>query len=224
MLCDRGGTVVEKRGVGMTENEAIDELNTSIDLAKMCTENLERKREVQGYETAIKALKGIQQYRELEKRLIDMFGGEVSLETAVEELERYLKEPGNPHPINAKILTYEDAADWDAYRAIGTPEELITAMKYVRLAKAHRTVGKVIEECAKYEEIGTPEECRAAVEKQKAKKPILALCGNCQGSCDNCDRYIDRCPSCNGDLYSETSKHYDCCPNCGQRLDWSNEK
>lgn len=50
-------------GAGMTENEAIDELNTSIDLAKMCTENLERKREVQGYETAIKALEEIQQYR-----------------------------------------------------------------------------------------------------------------------------------------------------------------
>lgn len=49
----------------MTENEAIDELNTSIDLAKMCTKNLERKREVQGYETAIKALKEIQQYREI---------------------------------------------------------------------------------------------------------------------------------------------------------------
>lgn len=47
----------------MTENEAIDELNTSIDLAKMCTKNLERKREVQGYETAIKALEEIQQYR-----------------------------------------------------------------------------------------------------------------------------------------------------------------
>ena len=47
----------------MTENEAIDELNASIDLAKMCTENLERKREVQGYETAIKALEEIQQYR-----------------------------------------------------------------------------------------------------------------------------------------------------------------
>lgn len=47
----------------MTENEAIDELNTSIDLARMCTENLERKREVQGYETAIKALEEIQQYR-----------------------------------------------------------------------------------------------------------------------------------------------------------------
>lgn len=135
MLCDRGGTVVEKRGVGMTENEAIDELNTSIDLAKMCTENLERKREVQGYETAIKALKEIQQYRELEKRLTGMFGGELSLEDVTDELERYLKEPDNTHPINAKILTYEDAAAWDAYRAIGTPEE-----------------------------------CRAAVEKQTAKK------------------------------------------------------
>ena len=49
----------------MTENEAIDELNASIDLAKMCTENLERKREVQGYETAIKALEEIQKYRKI---------------------------------------------------------------------------------------------------------------------------------------------------------------
>ena len=49
----------------MKREEAIDELNTSIDLAKMCTENLERKREVQGYETAIKALEEIQQYREI---------------------------------------------------------------------------------------------------------------------------------------------------------------
>lgn len=52
-------------GAGMTENEAIDELNASIDLAKMCTENLERKREVQGYETAIKALEEIQKYRKI---------------------------------------------------------------------------------------------------------------------------------------------------------------
>ena len=52
------------------------------------------------------------------------------------------------------------------YRAIGTPEELKAAMKYVYLAKKHGTVGQVIENCVKYEEIGTPEECRAAVEKQ----------------------------------------------------------
>lgn len=41
----------------MTENESIKELEASIDLAKMCTQNYERKREIQGYEMAINALK-----------------------------------------------------------------------------------------------------------------------------------------------------------------------
>ncbi len=47
----------------MTENEAIKGLETSIDLAKMCTQNYERKREIQCYEMAIKALEEVQQYR-----------------------------------------------------------------------------------------------------------------------------------------------------------------
>ena len=88
--------------------------------------NLENcKKEIQSCEVAIKALEDVQQYRALEKRLTDMFGGELSLEDVTDELERYLEEPGNPHPVNAKILTYEDAAAWDAYRTIGTPEECL---------------------------------------------------------------------------------------------------
>lgn len=47
----------------MTENEAIKGLETSINLAKMCTQNYERKREIQGYEMAIQALEEVQQYR-----------------------------------------------------------------------------------------------------------------------------------------------------------------
>lgn len=47
----------------MTENESIKELETSIDLAKICIQNNERKREIQGYEMAIKALKEVQKYR-----------------------------------------------------------------------------------------------------------------------------------------------------------------
>ena len=43
----------------MTENDAIKELETSINLAKMCTQNCERKREIQGYEKAIQALETI---------------------------------------------------------------------------------------------------------------------------------------------------------------------
>ena len=49
----------------MTENEAIKGLETSIDLAKMCTQNYERKREIQGYEMAINALKEIQKYLQI---------------------------------------------------------------------------------------------------------------------------------------------------------------
>jgi hypothetical protein len=51
--------------VDMTENEAIKELETSIDLAKMCIQNCERKNEIQGYEMAIKALEEVQQYRQI---------------------------------------------------------------------------------------------------------------------------------------------------------------
>lgn len=49
----------------MTENEAIKELETSIDLAKMCTQNYERKNEIQGYEMAIQALEEVQKYRKI---------------------------------------------------------------------------------------------------------------------------------------------------------------
>lgn len=117
----------------MTENEAIERIKTGIccekGTARYCTDACMYGKEKCAYSVAIKALKEIQQYRELEKRLTGMFGGEFSLENVTEELERQLKEPDNPHPINAKILTYEDAAAWDAYRAIGTPEECRAAVE-----------------------------------------------------------------------------------------------
>ena len=58
----------------MTENEAIKELETSRNLAKMCTQNSERKREIESYEIAIKALEEIQAYRAIGtvKEIMDM--------------------------------------------------------------------------------------------------------------------------------------------------------
>lgn len=56
---------MELRRVAMTENEAIKELETSIDLAKMCTQNYERKNEIQGYKMAIQALEEVQKYRKI---------------------------------------------------------------------------------------------------------------------------------------------------------------
>lgn len=155
----------------MTENEAIKELETSIDLAKMCIQNCERKREIQGYEMAIKALEEVQQYR-----------------------------------------------------AIGTPEELKAAMKYVYLAKKHGTVGQVIENCVKYEAIGTVEECREAVEKQTAKKPEFVdtrFMNNGKHISDGCQlQKCYKCPNCNQHIFHVWDDEL-YCKYCGQHIDWS---
>lgn len=115
----------------MTENEAIKGLETSIDLAKMCTQNYERKREIQCYERAINALKEIQKYRKI-----------------------------------------------------------------------------------------TPEECKAAMEKQTAKKPDYEGDGYSDGHLVY-DTWI--CPCC-GKHYEVDYDDYDFCPACGQCIDWSDEE
>ena len=66
----------------------------------------------------------IMHYRDLQARPDDMFGGSMPLSMVVEELEHALIEPGSKHPINAKILTHEEAWMWDEYRKLGTVEEL----------------------------------------------------------------------------------------------------
>ena len=117
----------------MTENEAKRFLKIEKEcINRNCDRNCAQCDIVQkvedlnsAYDAAIKALEDVLQYRALEKRLSDMFCSSVSLKSVVDELERNLKEPDSPHPMKARILTYKESADWDAYRAIGTPEECL---------------------------------------------------------------------------------------------------
>lgn len=71
-----------------------------------------------------------------------------------------------------------------------------------------------IEENQQYRAIGTPEECKIAVEKQRPKKPINP----------DDDYGTFKCPNCNGLIFTEdrfeTHKY---CLLCGQKLDWSDE-
>lgn len=119
-------------------------------------------------------LRDMQQYRELTDRLKAIYGDQMTLKDMVDVMERIIREPGKKDPVNARILTYDEAAMWDEYRKIGTPEELKAESKYLRLVKKHGTVGKAIEACAEYEGIGTVEECRAAM-KKKPEKPMAEL-------------------------------------------------
>lgn len=101
------------------------------------------------------------------------------------------------------------------YRKLGTLEELARAKRYIDLSKRHGTIGEMIDECAEYEEIGTVEECREVMEKQKPKKCIE-------------DSYPDhthyKCPSC-GKIQKTKydNSTFGCilnnCSNCGQALE-----
>lgn len=78
--------------------------------------------------------------------------------------------------------------------------------------KAIKVAIDVFEEIQQYRAIGTPDGCRAAVEKQKAKKPKKT---ESEGY-----RYTDtyRCPNCGGNFSGTGIANY--CYHCGQKLDW----
>ena len=73
----------------------------------------------------------------------------------------------------------------------------------------------------RYEDIGTLEECRAAVEKQTAKKVISFEYHN--GTINY------GCPVCKWKIISKINGEWCCgtfneyCDRCGQKLDWSDE-
>ena len=74
---------------------------------------------------------------------------------------------------------------------------------------------KALEEIQQYREIGTVEECRKAVERQKPKMPDYEGDGYADGEMVY-DTWI--CPNC-GKKYEVDYDDYKHCPNCGQAID-----
>lgn len=76
---------------------------------------------------------------------------------------------------------------------------------------------KALEEIQQYRSIGTVEQCREAMEKQKPKTPDIWG--------DGCDKKgniiydMYDCPNC-GKSYEIEGEKYDYCPSCGQAIDW----
>lgn len=71
-----------------------------------------------------------------------------------------------------------------------------------------------LEEIQKYRAIGTVEECRIAVEKQKIMKPHKNF-EKFSGVWCSCGKYL-------GKGYFVDKPNY--CSDCGQKLDWSDEE
>lgn len=89
---------------------------------------------------------------------------------------------------------------------------------------------KALEEVQQYLAIGTPEECRAAVEKQTAKRALHQGCYDKNGGWHEWNgingKPYELCTNCRANLCCETpldiKPKY--CKNCGQKLDWRNEE
>lgn len=155
-----------------TPEEAIETIKSN-----MPTSRYQMLRE--SLDMAVEALEKVQHYREMDKKLREVFGDcDGLLETTVDSLCRHEGEDIG-RPIKSRLLTDETVDVWDAYLAIGTVEE-----------------------------------CRDAVEKQKPKKCV-------EDSCPDHTHY--KCPSC-GKIqkikYDDST--FGCilnnCSNCGQAL------
>ena len=98
-----------------------------------------------------------------------------------------------------------DCNELEQYREIGTVEQVRNQKHNLEMAY------KIISD---YEAIGTVEECREAVEKQKAKNPVK-------------DKYHHNCcPNCGWIVSGEGGYGEEFCPhceNCGQAIRWVNE-
>lgn len=85
---------------------------------------------------------------------------------------------------------------------------------------------KALEEVKQYRAIGTVEECRAAVEKQTAKKPEFVdtrFMNNGKHISDGCQlQNCYKCPNCNQHIFHVWDDEL-YCNHCGQLLDWSDD-
>lgn len=107
------------------------------------------------------------------------------------DMSRYL--PWGKHVV-------DDTTAWKEYTYPSEPRE-INFSEWIN--------GFINKECG-----GTPEECQAAVDKQKEKKPCK-------------ENIIWHCPTCGEEIYWDTDygqQKFRYCPDCGQKLDWSDEE
>ena len=103
-------------------------------------------------------------------------------------------------------------------KIIKTPEEAIEVIKsnmptsgYQMLWESLNMAIEALKEVQQYREIGTVEECREAVEKQKAKKPEVIDQDFNYYKCPVCGEYIWATDNINDHKY---------CLNCGQAINW----
>ena len=85
---------------------------------------------------------------------------------------------------------------------------------FEKMREFTKSCKKALEEVRQYRQIGTVEECRAAVEKQTAAKPLggMDADGNDYAICRECSAILS-----DGEWFAQY------CPDCGKKVDLSDE-
>lgn len=113
------------------------------------------------------------------------------------------------------------------YRAIGTVEEIEEILQIISegqddVDESGISTGLLhtLLEYAEYAKIGTVEECREVVEKRRAEKPLNEK--ELRNFHEQIYSFRGNCPKCKTEGLMSINMKY--CPNCGQKLNWSEDK
>lgn len=128
----------------------------------------------------------------------------------IDEAISHAREVAECQKMSARLI--ED----NAYIPESVDKEAITHGNTI-CANEHEQLAEWLEELKQYRAIGTSEECRAAMEKQTAKKPMHVT--NSYFGYQKHKEHVGYCPDCG----HQVEEPYGC-PNCLRKIDWGDEE
>ncbi|WP_417020402.1 hypothetical protein [Anaerobutyricum hallii] len=128
----------------------------------------------------------------------------------IDEAISHAREVAECQKMSARLI--ED----NAYIPESVDKEAITYGNTI-CANEHEQLAEWLEELKQYRAIGTSEECRAAMEKQTAKKPMHVT--NSYFGYQKHKEHVGYCPDCG----HQVEEPYGC-PNCLRKIDWGDEE
>lgn len=128
----------------------------------------------------------------------------------IDEAISHAREVAECQKMSARLI--ED----NAYIPESVDKEAITYGNTI-CANEHEQLAEWLEEVKQYRAIGTPEECRAAMERQNPRAAIAEKedTGTTKYTCPTCGMYMG---------WSTGTFPARYCWKCGQKLDWSDEE
>lgn len=128
----------------------------------------------------------------------------------IDETISHTREVAESQKMSARLIEYNE------YIPESVDKEAIIYGNTI-CADEHEQLAEWLEELKQYRTIGTVEECRAAMEKWTAKKPMHVT--NSYFGYQKHKEHVGYCPDCG----HQVEEPYGC-PNCLRKIDWSDEE